>query len=139
VARAFFTALVSLVFGLTTLGANSSIVISYLKSCRREKIDGIGTVIVGTDESVVHLSSVTDEKTACDATYVHATTRETSQVAATVLRSIPKNDTLRSCKSEGAASCSSNDSIYQANDCRSISTASRPREHFMILPSVTNR
>ena len=28
------------------LSANSSVVISYLKSCRREKIDGLGTVIV---------------------------------------------------------------------------------------------
>src|SRR3981189_1046313 len=44
------------------LGADSSIVISYLKSCRREKIDGIGTVIVGTDESLVHLASIKDER-----------------------------------------------------------------------------
>jgi hypothetical protein len=75
------------------LGADSSIVISYLKSCRREKIDGIGTVIVGTDESLVHLASVKDEKTECDASHAHATTRETSEVAATVVRSIGKNDT----------------------------------------------
>jgi hypothetical protein len=74
------------------LGANSSIVISYLKSCRREKIDGIGTVIVGTDESLVHLASVTDEKTECDASHAHATNRETSEVAATVVRSLGKND-----------------------------------------------
>jgi hypothetical protein len=74
------------------LGANSSIVISYLKSCRREKIDGIGTVIIGTDESLVHLASVKDEKTECDASHAHATTRETSEVAATVVRSIAKND-----------------------------------------------
>src|SRR6202790_4693191 len=75
------------------LGANSSIVISYLNSCRREKIDGIGTVIIGTDESLVHLASVKDEKTECDASHAHATTRETSEVAATVVRSIGKNDT----------------------------------------------
>ena len=74
------------------LGANSSIVISYLKSCRREKIDGIGTVIIGTDESLVHLASVKDEKTECDASHAHATTQETSEVAATVVRSIAKND-----------------------------------------------
>ena len=74
------------------LGTNSSIVISYLKSCRREKIDGIGTVIIGTDESLVHLASVKDEKTECDASHAHATTRETSEVAATVVRSIAKND-----------------------------------------------
>jgi hypothetical protein len=74
------------------LGANSSIVISYLNSCRREKIDGIGTVIIGTDESMVHLASVKDEKTECDASHAHATTQETSEVAATVVRSIAKND-----------------------------------------------
>ena len=74
------------------LGTNSSIVISYLKSCRREKIDGIGTVIIGTDESLVHLASVKDEKTDCDASHARATTRETSEVAATVVRSIAKND-----------------------------------------------
>jgi hypothetical protein len=74
------------------LGANSSIVISYLNSCRREKIDGIGTVIIGTDESMVHLASVSDEKTECDASHAHATTQETSEVAATVVRSITRND-----------------------------------------------
>ena len=74
------------------LGANSSIVISYLNSCRRENIDGIGTVIIGTDESMVHLASVKGEKTECDASHAHATTQETSEVAATVVRSIAKND-----------------------------------------------
>jgi hypothetical protein len=75
------------------LAADSSIVISYLKSCRREKIAGIGTVIVGTDESLVHLASVKDEKTECDASHAHATGRETSEVAATVVRSVARNDT----------------------------------------------
>jgi hypothetical protein len=75
------------------LAADSSIVISYLKSCRREKIAGIGTVIVGTDESLVHLASVKDEKTDCDASHAHATTKETSEVAATVVRSLARNDT----------------------------------------------
>lgn len=74
------------------LGANSSIVISYLKSCRREKIDGVGTVIVGTDESMVHLASIKDEKTECDASHAHATTRETGEVAATVVRSAARKD-----------------------------------------------
>jgi hypothetical protein len=75
--------------------ADSSIVISYLKSCRREKIDGIGTVIVGTDESLVHLASVKDGKADCDASHAHATTRETSEVAATVVRSLGKSDTAK--------------------------------------------
>ena len=56
------------------------------------KIDGIGTVIIGTDESMVHLASVKGEKTECDASHAHATTQETSEVAATVVRSIAKND-----------------------------------------------
>jgi hypothetical protein len=30
------------------IGAGGSIVLSYLKSCRRETISGVGTVIVGT-------------------------------------------------------------------------------------------
>ena len=72
------------------LGANSSVVISYLNSCRREKIDGIGTVIVGTDESLVHLATVKNEETDCDAGHAHATSRETSESAATLVRSIAK-------------------------------------------------
>jgi hypothetical protein len=75
------------------LGDKGSIIISYLKSCWREKIDGIGTVIVGTDESVVHLATVKGEKTDCDAAHSHATTRETSEGAATVLRSVARKDT----------------------------------------------
>ena len=74
------------------LGAKGSVVISYLKSCWREKIEGIGTVIIGTDESIVHLATVTGEKTDCDASHSHATTRETSQGAATVVRSVIKSD-----------------------------------------------
>src|SRR5215469_7933016 len=35
------------------LGDNSAITLSYLKSCRRETITGLGTVIVGTEESSV--------------------------------------------------------------------------------------
>ena len=38
------------------IGTSGSVVLSYLKSCRRETISGIGTVIVGADESKVHLS-----------------------------------------------------------------------------------
>ena len=40
------------------IGDGGSIVLSYMKSCRREKISGIGTVIVGTEESIVHLADV---------------------------------------------------------------------------------
>ena len=41
------------------LGAGGKIVIGYMKSCWREVISGIGTVIVGTDQSAVHLSQFT--------------------------------------------------------------------------------
>jgi hypothetical protein len=70
------------------IGTAGSVVLSYLKSCRRETISGIGTVIVGADESKVHLSAVKDEKVECDASHAHATTKETSEVAATVFRGI---------------------------------------------------
>ena len=49
------------------LGDNSAITLSYLKSCRRETITGLGTVIVGTEESSVHLANLKSEKTPCDA------------------------------------------------------------------------
>ena len=35
-----------------------SVVISYMKSCQREKISGLGTVIIGTDESFVQFADV---------------------------------------------------------------------------------
>ena len=65
-----------------------SIVLSYMKSCRRETISGAGTVIVGTEESIVDLADLKAEKTNCDPNQTHATTRDTSGVAATVLRGV---------------------------------------------------
>ena len=70
------------------IGPGGSIVLSYLKSCRRETISGIGTVIVGSDASKVHLADVKDETIACDADHAHATVRETSEAAATIVRGI---------------------------------------------------
>lgn len=75
------------------LGPGASVVLGYMKSCRRETIAGTGTVIVGQDESMVHLAEVTAGKAECDPTQAHATTRETSDVAATVVRSLAKNAT----------------------------------------------
>lgn len=72
------------------LGDGGSVVISYMNSCRRETINGIGTVIVGTEESNVHLADVKAETTKCDSKQTHATTKATSEVAATVLRSVKK-------------------------------------------------
>jgi hypothetical protein len=70
------------------IGPTGSIVLSYLKTCRRETISGIGTVIVGAGESKIHLSEIKDEKVDCDVGHAHATTKETSEVAATVFRGI---------------------------------------------------
>ena len=73
------------------LGPGASVVLSYMKSCRRESIAGVGTVIVGQDESMVHLAEVDAATTQCDSAQAHATTRETSDVAATVVRSLGKS------------------------------------------------
>jgi hypothetical protein len=75
------------------IGDGGSIVLSYLKSCRRETISGTGTVVVGTEESAVHLAEVKAEKTNCDSNQANVTTRETSGVAATVLRSVDNKAT----------------------------------------------
>ena len=74
------------------LGPDASIVLGYMKSCRRETITGVGTVIVGQDESMVHLAAVNAARTECDPAQAHATARETSDVAATVVRSLGKKD-----------------------------------------------
>ena len=65
-----------------------SIVLSYLKSCRRESISGAGTVVVGADASVVDQAVLKAEKTDCDPNQANATTRDTSGVAATLLRGV---------------------------------------------------
>ena len=72
------------------LGAGASVVLGYMKSCRRESISGTGTVIVGQDESKIHLAEVEGTKTECDPAQAHATTRATSDVAASVVRSVAK-------------------------------------------------
>lgn len=72
------------------LGQGASVVLGYMKSCRRESINGTGTVIVGQDESKVHLAEVEGSKTECDPAQAHPTTRATSDVAASVVRSLQK-------------------------------------------------
>jgi hypothetical protein len=68
--------------------AGGAVTISYMKSCQREMISGLGTVIIGTDESFVQFADVKREKTDCDSNQSHATTKATSEAAATVLRSL---------------------------------------------------
>jgi len=69
------------------IGDGGSVVLSYLKSCRRETISGAGTVVVGNDESIVDQAALTFEKTNCDRSQANATTKDTSGVAATLMRS----------------------------------------------------
>ena len=78
------------------LGQDGSVVLSYMKSCRRETVTGVGTIIVGTEESMVHLAEVSSTRTPCDSAQVHATARATSDVAATVVRSIDEKNAVKS-------------------------------------------
>ena len=84
------------------LGQGASIVVGYMKSCRRETISGVGTVIVGDDESKVHLAEVDATRTNCDPAQAHATTRATSDVAASVVRSMGKDAAPGSAQPSGA-------------------------------------
>ena len=70
------------------ISAGGSVVLSYLKSCRRETISGAGVVVVGAEESAVQFADIKAEKTDCDPSQLNATSRETRAVAATVLRSV---------------------------------------------------
>jgi hypothetical protein len=47
------------------LGSNGSIVLGYMKSCWRETITG-GTVVIGVEQSLVHLSEIQRVKIDCD-------------------------------------------------------------------------
>jgi hypothetical protein len=69
------------------LGAKDSIVLGYLKSCWRESIAG-GTVTVGDEQSTVQGGKVQRSKVACDAGRMQLGTREATQSAATVFRSL---------------------------------------------------
>lgn len=70
------------------LGPKDSIVLGYMTSCWRETIAGAGTVIVGDEQSMVHLAKVERVKVDCDAGRVQLTARDASQSAATVFRSM---------------------------------------------------
>src|ERR1700752_1230493 len=61
------------------LGAGGSITIGYMKSCWRETISGIGTVIVGTEESSVHLAEFKAGKVPCDSSQAERIGKETGE------------------------------------------------------------
>ena len=70
------------------LGAGGSVTIGYMKSCWRETISGIGTVIIGTEESSVHLAEFKAGKVPCDSSQAERIGKETGESAATIVRSI---------------------------------------------------
>jgi hypothetical protein len=70
------------------LGAGGMVVLSYMKSCWRETITGIGTVIVGAEESMVHLGEVKAGKVLCDSAHSQLIDQEIGESAATVVRSM---------------------------------------------------
>jgi hypothetical protein len=78
------------------LGAGGTVVLGYLKSCRRETISGVGTVIVGAEESMVHLGDVKAGKVQCDPSQSQLITREVGESAATVVRSVNEAKRLAS-------------------------------------------
>jgi hypothetical protein len=69
------------------LGPNAVLVLGYLKSCWHEKITG-GTVVIGAEQSLVHLGNVQRVKVDCDAGTIQLSRREENQSAATVFRSL---------------------------------------------------
>jgi hypothetical protein len=71
------------------LGAGGVVVLGYMKSCRRETISGIGTVVVGAEESLVHLADIKDSKVDCDSSHSQLLDRSVGESAATVVRSLP--------------------------------------------------
>jgi hypothetical protein len=77
------------------LGPDGMVVLSYLKSCRRETISGAGSVTIGAGESKVEGANLKNDIVDCDAGHAQATARETSEVAATIVRGIgPDDDSL---------------------------------------------
>src|SRR5260370_38048517 len=70
------------------LGPGSTVVLGYMISCWRETITGVGTVIVGAEDSMVHLSEVKAGKVQCDSGHSQLVDRQVRESAATVVRSI---------------------------------------------------
>jgi hypothetical protein len=73
------------------LGPGGKVVLGYMKSCWRETISGIGTVIVGSEQSAVHLADFKTEKVACDPTQAQRIGKELGESAATVFRSLKED------------------------------------------------
>jgi hypothetical protein len=76
------------------LGPAGMVVLGYMKSCWRETITGVGTVIVGAEESMVHLSEVKAGKVQCDSSHSQLIDREVGESAATVVRSTDERNSM---------------------------------------------
>src|SRR3981081_4122224 len=70
------------------LGPGSTVVLGYMKSCWRETIRGVGTVIVGSEARSVRLSGVNAGKGQCASSRSKLVDREVRESAATIFRSI---------------------------------------------------
>jgi hypothetical protein len=74
------------------LGTGGTVVLGYMKSCWRETISGIGTVIVGTEQSAVHLAEFKADKVACDPSQSQHIGQETGESAAALVRGLNEPD-----------------------------------------------
>ncbi len=77
------------------LGAGGSVTIGYMKSCWRETISGLGTVIVGTEQSAVHLAQFKAGKVPCDSSQAERINKEAGESAATLVRSLNQDDSQK--------------------------------------------
>jgi hypothetical protein len=68
----------------------ATVVLGYMKSCWRETITG-GTVVVGPEQSMVHLGDIQRVKVDCDVNAIRLSDREASQSAATTFRTLKPN------------------------------------------------
>jgi hypothetical protein len=69
------------------LGPKDTIVLGYMKSCWRETITG-GTVVVGAEQSLVHLGEIERVRVDCEGDKQHLIDRQARESAATVFRSL---------------------------------------------------
>ena len=76
------------------LGVHDWLVLSYLNSCTRERIQG-GTVIVGRDQSEVQSGTVERKSVPCDSGRMQLTAEIANQSAGAVFRSIRSDQTSR--------------------------------------------
>ena len=76
------------------IGPTGIVVLGYMKTCWRETITGAGTVIVGVEESKVHLGEVKASKVRCDSAHSHLIDQAVGDSAATSFRSIEQTGSM---------------------------------------------